>query len=86
MLQPCSGAAKKRSQMRVIGRDGDSGITWDPTDADSMERAREYFAVHAASLYLAFQDVEGVGHHIAYGDFDPAVHDNVLFTPIPIVG
>jgi len=72
--------------MRVIGTDGDSGITWDSTDADSMERAREYFAVHAASVYLASQDVEGVGHHIPYGDFDPAVHDNVLIIPIPVVG
>jgi len=86
MWQLCSETAKKRPQMRVIGADGDSGITWDPTDADSMERAREYFAVHAASLYLAFQDVEGVGHHIAYGEFDPAVHHNVRIVPIPVVG
>jgi len=86
MWQKCSVAAKKRFQMRVIGADGDSGITWDPTDAESMERARQYFAVHAASLYLAFQDVEGVGHHIPYGEFDPAVHNNVLFGPVPVPG
>ena len=86
MMQLESVREKKRFQMRVIGADGDSGITWDPTDADSTERAREYFAVHAASLYLAFQDVEGVGHHIPYGEFDPEVHDDVLITPIPVVG
>ena len=86
MMQLSSPQAKKRFQMRMMGADGDSGITWDPTDVDSTARAREYFAVHAASLYLAFQDVEGVGHHIAHGDFDPAVHDNVVMTPIPVVG
>lgn len=77
---------RKSAQIRVMGADGDSGITWSRNDPASMERAREFFASHAASLYLAFQDVEGVGHPIAYGDFDPAVHDDVVLTPIPVVG
>ena len=86
MVKLGSVQGKNASQMRVMGAGGDSGITWDPNDAASTQRAREYFATHAASLYLAFQDVEGVGRHIAYGDFDPAVHDNVVMTPIPVVG
>ena len=86
MMQLGSVQRKREPRMRVIGADGDSGITWDPTDTDSTARAREYFAAHTASLYLAFQDVEGVGHHIPYGEFDPAIHDDVLITPIPVVG
>ena len=86
MIQPCSLPAKKRSRVRMIGAEGDSGITWDPAEGRSKARARAYVASHTASLYLAFQDENGVGLHIPHGDFDPDVHDNVVLVPIAVPG
>ena len=77
---------QKRFRMRVIGTDGDSGITWSPGDAPSADRARKYFDAHAGTVYLAFQDAQGNGYQIPAGGFDPAVHNDVVFMPVPVVG
>ena len=85
-MNPSTTEKKKTFRMRVIGPDGDSGITWSPTDPLSIKRAREFFDAHAGTVYLAFQDAQGDGYQIPAGGFDPEVHNDVVFSPVPVVG
>lgn len=81
-----TGIEKKTFRMRVMGQDGDSGLTWNPKDPVSTAKAQQFFAAHAGTLYLAFQDEEGVGRQIPPGGFDPKVHNDIVFTPVPVIG
>ena len=73
-------------RMSVMGRRGDSEIRWDPADPASTARAREFFDLHAGSLYVAFQDDHGVGRQIPPGTFDPERDDDVVLAPAVVVG
>ena len=85
-MTSCGTEKRKVFRMRVIGPDGDSGLTWSPGNASSTERARKFFDAHAGTVYLAFQDAQGDGYQIPPDGFDPAVHDDVVFMPVPVVG
>jgi len=77
---------KKTFRMRVAGADGDSGVTWNPLDRVSTEKARAFFSEHAGTVFLAFQDVQGAGYQIPPDGFDPAIHNDVVLMPVPVIG
>ena len=56
--------------LRVLDHNGDSTITWNPSNEDEVEIARSAFAAAKGKGYLAYTDVDG-GQGEVLKDFDP---------------
>jgi hypothetical protein len=67
------------NSMSVMNAEGDTTISWDPTNPESVEVASSTFATYAGRGYRAYAMTSSTQGEIM-GGFDPTVA-SILFVP-----
>lgn len=68
--------------LRIMGRSGDTKVTWDPRNQEEVRTARETFDALRAKGYLAFtvRRTDSRGEQVK--EFDPALSEILLAPPM----
>lgn len=69
-------------EMRVMGREGDTRVTWNARDVDEVAAAREQFDRLRARGFLAFAVGEGGAKGEQITEFDPNAQKMILAPPM----
>lgn len=68
--------------MRIMGREGDTRMTWDPAQPTEVEHARRTFDDMRAKGYNAYAVQEGGAQGEVVTTFDPAAAKIILAIPM----
>jgi hypothetical protein len=77
-------ATEEWGVLRVLDRNGDTPLRWDPANRDEVDDARQRFAHFKGRGYLAYKRDEA-GERETISEFDPAVRE-VVMVPQPVGG
>lgn len=68
--------------MHVLGRHGDTETYWDPSDPQSLRKARQLFEDYRKAGCLAFSAREPGGEASHIRDFDPEAGEIIVTRPL----
>lgn len=69
-------------ELRVMGREGDTRMTWDRGNADEVESVRAMFNDLRRRGHLAYSVEEGGGRGEVVREFDPNAQKVILAPPM----
>lgn len=71
-------------ELRILGKEGDTKVIWDPDNKDEVKAAREQFDTLKAKKFLAFEVKDKGEKGSEIKKFDPEA-GKIILTP-PVMG
>lgn len=69
-------------ELRILGREGDTKVIWDPSNDDEVEAAEEQFDSLLDKGFLAFSVKKNGEKGKQIRDFDPEAGKVILIPPV----